>query len=75
MGLLCKWITTTENHFYIGWIGVLKIPTLLIATFVFIIIFIAAPPVDIDDIRELVSGLYFMKTILFLVPLFLLLQL
>ncbi|RHN44539.1 putative photosystem II [Medicago truncatula] len=32
------------------------IPTLLTATSVFIIAFIAAPPVDIDDIREPVFG-------------------
>ena len=32
------------------------IPTLLTATSVFIIAFIAAPPVDIDGIRESVSG-------------------
>jgi photosystem II P680 reaction center D1 protein len=32
------------------------IPTLLTATSVFIIAFIAAPPVDIDGIRETVSG-------------------
>ncbi|MBA0693990.1 hypothetical protein Goari_004326, partial [Gossypium aridum] len=31
------------------------IPTLLTATFVFIITFIATPPVDIDGIREPVS--------------------
>ncbi|EMS50570.1 Photosystem Q(B) protein [Triticum urartu] len=36
--------------------GVLMIPTLLTATSVFIIAFIAAPPVDIDGIREPVSG-------------------
>jgi len=41
---------------YIGWFGVLMIPTLLTATSVFIIAFIAAPPVDIDGIREPVSG-------------------
>src|SRR5690606_13940302 len=35
---------------------VLMIPTLLTATSVFIIAFIAAPPVDIDGIREPVSG-------------------
>ncbi|KAJ6861731.1 hypothetical protein NC651_037717 [Populus alba x Populus x berolinensis] len=35
------------------------IPTLLTATFVFIIVFIAAPPVDIDVIREPVSGSLF----------------
>ncbi|KAK7260968.1 hypothetical protein RIF29_27271 [Crotalaria pallida] len=46
----------TENRLYIGWFGVLMIPTLLTATSVFIIAFIAAPPVDIDGIREPVSG-------------------
>ena len=32
------------------------IPTLLTATIVFVIAFIAAPPVDIDGIREPLSG-------------------
>ena len=32
------------------------IPTLLTATIVFVIAFIAGPPVDIDGIREPVSG-------------------
>jgi hypothetical protein len=41
---------------YIGWFGVIMIPCLLTATSVFIIAFIAAPPVDIDGIREPVSG-------------------
>jgi photosystem II P680 reaction center D1 protein len=52
----CEWITSTENRLYIGWFGVIMIPTLLTATTVFIIGFIAAPPVDIDGIREPVSG-------------------
>ena len=52
----CSWITSTENRLYIGWFGVLMIPTLLTATSVFIIAFVAAPPVDIDGIREPVSG-------------------
>jgi 2-polyprenyl-6-methoxyphenol hydroxylase-like FAD-dependent oxidoreductase len=52
----CNWITSTENRLYIGWFGVLMIPTLLTTTSVFIIAFIAAPPVDIDGIREPVSG-------------------
>jgi photosystem II P680 reaction center D1 protein len=55
-GRFCDWITSTENCLYIRWFGVLMIPTLLTATSVFIIAFIAAPPVDIDGIRELVSG-------------------
>ncbi|MBD2521505.1 photosystem II q(b) protein [Nostoc sp. FACHB-133] len=52
----CQWITSTNNRLYIGWFGVLMIPTLLTATICFIIAFIAAPPVDIDGIREPVSG-------------------
>jgi photosystem II P680 reaction center D1 protein len=40
----------------VGWFGVLMIPCLLVATSVFIIAFIANPPVDIDGIREPVSG-------------------
>jgi len=45
----CSWMTSTENRLYIGWFGLLMIPTVIIA-------FIAAPPVDIDGIREPVSG-------------------
>ena len=52
----CSWITSTENRLYIGWFGVLMIPTLLTATSCYIIAFIAAPPVDIDGIREPVAG-------------------
>ncbi|CAI9278297.1 unnamed protein product [Lactuca saligna] len=54
-GRFCNWITNTENHLYLGWFGVLMIPTLLTTNSVFIIAFIAAPLVDIDGIRELVS--------------------
>jgi photosystem II P680 reaction center D1 protein len=52
----CDWITSTENRLYIGWFGVLLIPTALTATVVFVLAFIAAPPVDIDGIREPVTG-------------------
>ncbi|HIK40777.1 MAG TPA: photosystem II q(b) protein, partial [Thermoleptolyngbya sp. M55_K2018_002] len=47
----CAWVTSTNNRLYVGWFGVLMIPTLLTATTCFIIAFIAAPPVDIDGIR------------------------
>ena len=50
------WITSTENRLYIGWFGCLMFPTLLTATSCYIIAFIAAPPVDIDGIREPVAG-------------------
>jgi len=52
----CSWITSTENRLYIGWFGVVMIPCLLTATSCYIIAFVAAPPVDIDGIREPVAG-------------------
>ena len=36
----CEFITSTNNRLYIGWFGVLMIPTLLAATTCFIIAFI-----------------------------------
>ena len=51
-----NWITSTDNRLYIGWFGTLMFPTLLAATTCFIMAFIAAPPVDIDGIREPVAG-------------------
>ena len=52
----CDWITSTDNRLYIGWFGHLMVPALLVATTAFILGFIAAPPTDIDGIREPVSG-------------------
>lgn len=54
--LFCAWITSTDNRIYIGWFGVLMIPTVLVATTVFILAFIAAPAVDMEGIREPVFG-------------------
>ena len=51
-----NWVTSTDNRLYVGWFGTLMIPTLLTATTAFILAFIAAPPVDIDGIREPVAG-------------------
>ena len=53
---LASFITSTQNRLYVGWFGVVMIPTLLTATTVFVVAFVAAPPVDIDGIREPVSG-------------------
>jgi photosystem II P680 reaction center D1 protein len=53
---VCAWITSTENRLYIGWFGVLLIPTALVATSVFVLAMIGAPPVDLDGIREPISG-------------------
>jgi photosystem II P680 reaction center D1 protein len=55
-GRFCNWITSTEIRLYIGWFGVVLMPPFLAATAVFIIAFIAAPPVDIDGSREPVAG-------------------
>lgn len=52
----CTWITSTQNRLYIGWFGVLLIPTALVATIVFILAMVAAPPVDLDGIREPIFG-------------------
>ena len=54
--LFTEWVTSTNNRLYVGWFGVLMIPTLLAAAICFITAFVAAPPVDIDGIREPVSG-------------------
>jgi photosystem II P680 reaction center D1 protein len=51
-----NWITSTDNRLYIGWFGTLMFPTLLTAATTFIMAYIAAPPVDIDGIREPVAG-------------------
>jgi len=54
--LICSWITSTNNRLYVGWFGCLMIPVLFTAISVYVIAFIAAPPVDIDGIREPVAG-------------------
>jgi photosystem II P680 reaction center D1 protein len=54
--LFCNWITDTDNRIYIGWFGVLMIPTLLAAALCFTLAFIAAPAVDLDGIRAPVAG-------------------
>ena len=52
----CDWVTSTDNRIYVGWFGLLMIPTLIAASVCFIIAFIAAPPVDMEGIREPVFG-------------------
>jgi photosystem II P680 reaction center D1 protein len=52
----CQWITSTDNRLYIGWFGILMIPTICAASICFVLAFIAAPAVDIDGIREPVMG-------------------
>jgi photosystem II P680 reaction center D1 protein len=55
-GRFYKWITRTRNCLYIGRFSVFMIPTLLNATYIFIIAFIATPLVDIDGILEPISS-------------------
>jgi photosystem II P680 reaction center D1 protein len=50
------WVTSTDNRIFIGNFGVLLIPCLSVAAIVFVLAIIAAPPVDIDGIREPVAG-------------------
>nr|YP_003795256.1 photosystem II protein D1 [Chromera velia]YP_003795333.1 photosystem II protein D1 [Chromera velia]ADJ66498.1 photosystem II protein D1 [Chromera velia]ADJ66575.1 photosystem II protein D1 [Chromera velia] len=51
-----NFVQNTDRRLYIGWFGLLMVPTLLLAVSCFIAAFVAAPPVDIDGIREPVSG-------------------
>lgn len=51
-----EWITSTHNRLYIGWFGVLMIPTLLVSTTTFLLAWVAAPSVDMEGIREPVIG-------------------
>lgn len=50
------WITSTNNRIFIGNFGVIMIPCLSVAAIVFILAIVAAPPVDLDGIREPLSG-------------------
>lgn len=52
----CSWMTSVDNRIYIGWFGMLMIPTLLAATICFILAFTVAPAVDMDGIREPIAG-------------------
>ncbi|MGF1588411.1 MAG: photosystem II q(b) protein [Pleurocapsa sp.] len=52
----CRWVTSTNNRIYIGWFGVLMIPTMLTASIVFIIAIVAAPPVNLDAFGSPIAG-------------------
>jgi photosystem II P680 reaction center D1 protein len=51
----CSWITSLENRLYIGWFGSYD-SNIINCNNLFHHRFIAAPPVDIDGIREPVAG-------------------
>jgi photosystem II P680 reaction center D1 protein len=52
----CRWVTSTENRIYLGWFGVMMIPTLSTAAIAFIIAFIFAPPVDWEATGSPITG-------------------
>ena len=52
----CDWISSTQNRIYIGWFGVVMIPTGLVAATCFLLAFVVAPAVDMDGIREPING-------------------
>ncbi|UPM51212.1 photosystem II q(b) protein [Synechococcus sp. A10-1-5-1] len=51
-----EWITSTKQRIYIGWFGVLFIPTALTSAIAFVLAILCAPVVDIDGVREPISG-------------------
>ena len=51
-----RFVPSTSNRLYVGWFGIVMFPLLLLAIHVFIASICAAPPVDIDGIREPVAG-------------------
>jgi photosystem II P680 reaction center D1 protein len=52
----CNWVTSTENRIYIGWFGLIAIPTLLTATTCFSLAFVNAPSVDMEGVRDPIEG-------------------
>jgi photosystem II P680 reaction center D1 protein len=51
-----SFILSTNNRLYIGLFGLVMYPLLAVAIVTYVVSFIFAPPVDIDGIREPVSG-------------------
>ena len=55
-GYVIGFVLSTTNRLYLGWFGILMFPVLALAILAYITVFIFAPPVDIDGIREPVAG-------------------
>ena len=53
---LVSLVLSTSNRVYIGWFGILMFPLLSVSSVAFVLGFLAAPPADIDGIREPVAG-------------------
>ena len=52
----CSWVTSTNNRLYVGWFGILDDSYPPDCNHLLLSAFVAAPPVDIDGIREPVAG-------------------
>jgi photosystem II P680 reaction center D1 protein len=54
--LFASRLVSTTNRLFIGYFGLVMFPLLIIGTLTYICSVAVAPPVDIDGIREPVSG-------------------
>ncbi len=54
--VIVEFVPTSNNRIYIGFFDILMFPLVLISVLVYSVSFFVAPPVDIDGIREPVSG-------------------
>ena len=52
----CRWVTSTDNRIYVGWFGVIAIPTLSTAAIVFLLAIVAAPAVDMEGTGQLMTA-------------------
>ena len=55
-GYVIGFVLSTTNRLYLDWFRILMFPVLALAILAYITVFIFAPPVDIDGIREPVAG-------------------
>ena len=55
-GYVIGFVLSTTNRLYLDWFGILMFPVLALAILAYITVFIFAPPIDIDGIREPVAG-------------------
>merc|ERR1712187_55302 len=55
-GTFLGFVLSTSSRIYIGWFGILMFPVIGVSVVAYVVGFLSAPPVDIDGIREPVSG-------------------
>jgi photosystem II P680 reaction center D1 protein len=55
-GSFLGFVLSTSSRIYIGWFGILMFPVIGVSVVAYVAGFVSAPPVDIDGIREPVSG-------------------